>query len=148
MSEHLSSEQITDWLIGERPAEAVQHARVCPECAAQVAQLSETLDMFRGAVRETAGSFGEGRKVFLVPRRRTAVMWATVAAALVTLVALPAYQVREKKHRAAEMAQQDSELMEQVNAELSEGVARPMRPLEKMVSWGPAAKAVAEKRTF
>ena len=153
MSEHLSSEQIADWMIGVRAAEAVQHVRACAECERRVDQLQETLGMFRGAVRETAGSFDERQRVFQLPHRtgvlRMGVMWATVAAALVTLVAIPVYQLQERQHQAAAAAQQqDAELMEQVNAELSEDVARPMKPLEKMVSWGPAAKNVGKKRAF
>jgi hypothetical protein len=148
MSEHLSSEQIADWMIGDRALGAVQHVRACAECECRLEQLQETLGMFRGAVRETAGSFDELQQVFQIPRRRMGVMWATVAAALVTLVAIPVYQVEERRHQAAAAAQQDAELMEQVNAELSEDVAGPMKPLEKMVSWGPAAKSAGEKRTF
>jgi hypothetical protein len=148
MSEHLSSEQIADWMIRDRAAGAMQHVRACAECERRVEQLQETLGMFRGAVRETAGSFDERQRVFEVPRRRMGVMWTTVAAALVTLAAIPVYQLQERRHQAAAAAQQDAELMEQVNADLSEGVARPMKPLEKMVSWGPAAKSVGEKRAF
>jgi hypothetical protein len=149
MSEHLSSEQISDWMIGDRAAEAVQHMRTCTECESRVERLEETLGMFRGAVRETAGSFEERQQVFQLPRRRIRVMWATVVAALVTLVAVPVYQVQEHQRQAAAAAQQqDAELMEQVNAELSQDVAAPMKPLEKMVSWGPAAKSAGEKRAF
>jgi ribosome-binding ATPase YchF (GTP1/OBG family) len=150
MSEHLSSEQIADWMLGDRAAEAMQHVRACAECERRVEQLEETLGMFRGAVRETADSFDERQRVFEIPRRRMGVMWATLAAALVTLVAIPVYQVQERhQHQAAAaVVQQDAELMEQVNAELSEDVARPMKPLEKMVSWGPAAKSLGEKRAF
>lgn len=148
MSEHLTSEQIAEWMIGGREVEAAQHVETCAECQRQVDQLQETLGMFRGAVRETAGSLGERQRVFQLPRRRVAVLWATVAAALVTLAIVPAYEVQARRLKAAETARQDAELLEQVNAELSEDIAGPMKPLEKMVSWGPAARIVPEKRTF
>jgi hypothetical protein len=148
MSEHLSSEQITDWMTGNRPTDAVQHIRDCATCELHVERLQETLGMFRGAVRETADSFEERQKVFQVPRRRMRVMWATVAAALVTLVAIPVYEVQDARQRAAATAKQDAELLDQVNAELSQSVGTPMKPLEKLVSWGPAAKDTVEKRAF
>ncbi len=112
----------------------------CAECAAQVNTLRESLGMFRGAVRETAGNLADRRIVDEVPRRRMAVLWLTAAAALVTITVLPIYKVKENRQK-AEIVRQDAELMEQVNAGLSEGVAAPMKPLEKMVKWGPAAEA-------
>jgi ribosomal protein S14 len=147
MSEHLSSKQITEWTIEDRSAEASRHIQECAECASQVERLRESLEMFRGAMRETAEQCSAQQKVLRVPGRRTAVLWLTAAAALVTLTVLPIYQVRESRHKAAETARQDAELMEQVNAELSEGVAAPMKPLEKLVSWGPAPKS-GEKRAY
>jgi hypothetical protein len=151
MSEHLSSEQIVNWMIEDHSAEQVEHVGVCAECAAAVERLEQSLGMFRVAVRETAQQLGESQKVFHLPRRPKAVLWLTAgltaAAVLVSLTALPVYKVQQEQ-RKAEMARQDAELMEQVDAELSEGVAAPMRPLEKMVSWGPAAKQSVEKRKF
>jgi predicted anti-sigma-YlaC factor YlaD len=148
MNQHLSSKRIAGWTIEDHSAEEVQHIQECTECAAQVERLAETLGMFRVAVRETAANFVEQRQVLQMPRRRMAVLWLTVAAALMTLAVVPVYRVQENRQKAAEMARQDAELMEQVNAELSEGVAAPMKPLEKMVSWGPTAKSAGEERKF
>ena len=143
MNQHLSSKQIVEWMIEDHTVEAERHVEECAECAAQVNALKESLGMFRGAVRETAGNMAERQKVFEIPKRRMAVLWLTAAAALVTVIALPIYKVQENRQK-AEMVRQDAELMEQVNADLSEGVAAPMKPLQKMVTWGPAA----EMRSF
>jgi hypothetical protein len=140
MNQHLSSKQIVEWMIEDRTVEAERHVEECAECAAQVNTLRESLGMFRGAVRETAGNLADRRIVDEVPRRRMAVLWLTAAAALVTITVLPIYKVKENRQK-AEIVRQDAELMEQVNAGLSEGVAAPMKPLEKMVKWGPAAEA-------
>lgn len=136
MSRHLSSDQIAEWMLGAPSADAAQHVRECGECSTEIDRLTESLSMFRGAVRETA----ESQKVLQLPnqmaKRRVAVLWATVAAALVSLAVLPIYHGK----KVAETARQDAELMEQVNLELSLDVASPMKPLQKMVSWGPDAR--------
>lgn len=147
MSEHLSSEQIADFVAGIVPAKAAQHVSQCRECSGEVQRFSESLQMFRMAVRETGSGYGDRQRVLTMPKRRRAVIWATIAAALVTLLAAPTYQFRQTQ-RKAEVARQDSELMDEVNAGLSEDVASPMKPLEKMVTWGPDAKKAGEVRDF
>jgi hypothetical protein len=139
MSEHLTSEQISNWAIGLRNDAMEQHASECRACMAEIERLQESLGMFRAAVRAKAGELAGSQKVLRVPKRRMAVIWLTAVAAVVTLTVLPVYKVQEHRQRAAETARQDAELMEQVNSELSQDVAEPMKPLEKMVSWGPAA---------
>jgi len=148
MNQHLSSKQIVEWMIEDHSVEAEHHVESCAECAAQIGRLKDSLGMFRGAVRETAAHFSESQKVFAMPKRWMAVLWLTAAAALVTVTAFPVYKVQENRQKAAEIVRQDAELMEQVNAGLSEGVAAPMKPLERLVSWGPAAKRTEEKRSF
>jgi hypothetical protein len=153
MSQHLSSQEILDWMNGEYSSEAGRHVRECPECAAQIERLTDTLAMFRGSVRETAEQIGQGQMVFRMPRRTTAWRWAAAAAALLILASVPIYEYqqnasRQARQKAAELARQDKELMEQVDAELSEGVAAPMKPLEKMVSWRKESGNQQELRKF
>jgi hypothetical protein len=136
MTEHLSSQQIVEWMNGERGAEAEGHVRECAECGNRVEQLLDSLEMFRSSVRETA----ERQTVSRLAPRRHALRWLTAVAALVLLAGLPVYKVQEDRQRAAEMARQDAELMREVDADLSSGVAAPMKPLEKMVSWGEFKK--------
>ena len=138
MTTHLSSQQILEWMNGERGADAERHVRECAECGRRVERLGDSLELFRGSVREAAGVILEERQTVLqMPRRNHALRWFTVAAALVLLAGLPIFKVHEEQHRAVEMARQDAELMREVDAELSSGVATPLKPLEKMVSWGP-----------
>jgi hypothetical protein len=58
--------------------------------------------------------------------------------------------VQEHRQQSAQMARQDAELLDEVNAELSSGVAEPMKPLERMVSWGRegAPEKAGEARKF
>ena len=50
MSEHLSEEQITNWLIGEVSCE--QHVRECPHCSARIAHTENAFATFRYAMTE------------------------------------------------------------------------------------------------
>jgi hypothetical protein len=61
--------------------------------------------------------------------------WALVAAALLVLAAVPIYRNAQDRQRQAEIARADALLLEQVDAEVSRAVPRPMEPLVKLVSW-------------
>ena len=51
MNEHLTSEQITEWLAGTPEPETARHARECPRCRAEVESLREALAQFRESGR-------------------------------------------------------------------------------------------------
>ena len=51
MSRHLSSREVSQWMIGERTPQQEQHVRQCPECGAEVARMEAALALFRGSVR-------------------------------------------------------------------------------------------------
>jgi anti-sigma factor RsiW len=51
MSRHLSSPEVSQWMIGERTPQQEQHVRQCPECAAELARMEAALALFRGSVR-------------------------------------------------------------------------------------------------
>jgi hypothetical protein len=51
------------------------------------------------------------------------------------LAAVPIYRNAQDRQRQAEIARADALLLEQVDAEVSRAVPRPMEPLVKLVSW-------------
>lgn len=51
MNQHLTWEQISDYMIGEAPPRHAQHATECGFCRAEIARLEGALTEFRGAVR-------------------------------------------------------------------------------------------------
>ena len=61
--------------------------------------------------------------------------WALAAAALLVLAVVPIYRNAQDRQRQAEIARADTLLLEQVDAEVSRAVPRPMEPLVKLVSW-------------
>ena len=64
MNQHLSSEQISNYLLDETTFEETAHARECAECRAELARLESSLLLFRGTVKRWSGS---------VARRRSAI---------------------------------------------------------------------------
>jgi hypothetical protein len=142
MSQHLSARQISLWMVGERTPQQEQHVRECPECGAELARLEASLALFRGSVRHWSdrqvrvpGHLAPTRRSRGYPARPRPLRWALVAAALLLLAAIPIYRNVQDRQRQAEMARADALLLEQVDAEVSRAVPRPMEPLAKLVSW-------------
>ena len=132
MSSHLSHEQISQWMLGERTSVEEQHVLECPQCSAAVAGLQSALAEFGGAVRD----WGEAQRVAMPTRdgrRARPFRWAWVAVAALLLAAVPIYRVDQQ--RKAERARADAALMEQVDAEVSRTVAAPMEPRAKLMTW-------------
>ena len=142
MSRHLSSREVSRWIIGERTPQQDQHVRQCPECGAELARMEAALGLFRSSVRHW--SEGQSRAEppaigNILPARGAAwaqpMRWALVAAALLVLAAVPVYRNVQERRRQAEIAMADALLLEQVDAEVSRAVPRPMEPLVNLVSW-------------
>jgi periplasmic protein TonB len=55
MNQHLTWDQISDYLIGDAAPQYAQHARECPSCRSEVARFESALTEFRGAVRQWTG---------------------------------------------------------------------------------------------
>jgi len=142
MSQHLSSQEISQWMIGERTPQQEQHVRQCSECGAELARLQAALALFRGSVRHCSGRQSRSEpsdiaSILSVRRgpRIQPMRWALAAAALLVLAAVPIYRNAQDRQRQAEIASADALLLEQVDAEVSRAVPRPMEPLVKLVSW-------------
>lgn len=52
MKPHLTSEDYSKWMIGERTPEHEEHLRRCADCAAELENIQAPLRLFRGAVRD------------------------------------------------------------------------------------------------
>src|ERR1017187_1459388 len=65
---HLSSQQISSYLIGEVTPEEALHTRACAACRAQLEELEVSLSHFRGAVRQWAVQQEEVRNTWGIYR--------------------------------------------------------------------------------
>jgi len=131
---HLSAEQIAQWIAGEHTAEAELHVAACDRCQSEVAGLVDVLAQFRCSARSVAAPLPALRawRPAVWPR------WAAVAAAVALLALVPVYRDRRERQR-AELEREDSQLLQQVDAEISRAVPGSMDPLVKMVSWNSEA---------
>ena len=132
MNNHLTPEQISNWVIGERSPETQQHAGQCLECRAELDRLQDALTSFRGSVLQWAGA---QTPAFKTTRRFRAhsLRWVLATAAVVLLAVIPIYKNRTDRQREAE-ALTDTQLMEQVNSHLSRGVPAAMEPFMELMS--------------
>jgi hypothetical protein len=139
---HLSSDQISAWVMGERTAEAESHVGECPACAAEVEQFGSALAQFRGAVRDW-GRLESGAEpgAALAERMAAGRVWfrgwpirlAAAAAAVLMIVSIPLYRGGNGggsgKQATAAIAVADSVLLEQVDASVSRTVPGSMEAL-------------------
>jgi anti-sigma factor RsiW len=130
MNRHLSPEQISEWMIGQKTPELEEHLGRCPQCAAEVDKIQAPLAMFRGAVREWSGH------QVATPVKRSGVLWLRVAATAAVLVVLVVIGIDGANRRAAGIARQDDALLEQVQTQVSRSVPAPMEPLYDLMSEG------------
>lgn len=126
---HLSGEQIAQWMAGDRTAEAEAHVAACAACRSEVAGFEQVLQGFRrSAVGLPVGSVHARQTRSAWPR------WVTAAAAIALLAMAPVYRQQQERKRAA-LEQQDAQLLQEVDAEISRAVPDAMDPLVRMVSW-------------
>jgi len=143
MIEHLSAEQISQWIIGDRPLGLRQHVAECAECRAELGQLESALAQFRTAMREPASSVPPPAWHHPEPRSAPWFSWprlVLIATALLVLVAVPVtWKARNHEQalraKAAQTALADSRLLESVDAEISQAVPQPMEPLVTLATW-------------
>ncbi len=136
MSEHLSSREMEEWVIGQREGDAEGHLRVCGQCAEAVQRLTIPFTMFGDAVREW------GEQTARVPLGKAAGPesrvpgWrlALVAGMLLMMIGAPVYRREEMKRQAAVMAAQDEILLREVEVGISRSVPVPMEPLARLMS--------------
>jgi len=137
MIQHLSAEQISQWLVGDRTPQLERHLAECPECRAELGQLETALAQFRGAMRDWSGS--AAAPAWQRPAARGPwFSWPRLvlaAAALCFLVALPVYWSARAREQAAEAARADALLLERVDSSISRAVPEPMEPLVNLVTW-------------
>ena len=148
MNRHLSSSEISRWMIGEHTPQQEHHVRECPECSAELARLEASLSLFRDSVRQWSDrqSSGSNQGAWKVERTRTGFMgqprlWALVTAMVLMLAVIPIYRDAQHKQREAERALADAVLLEQVDDQLSRAVPAPMEPL---VAWSSDENSTEE----
>jgi predicted anti-sigma-YlaC factor YlaD len=128
MNRHLSSEDFSEWLLGQPTPECEEHLRTCAGCAAELDKIQAPLGLFREAVREWSAN-EERRSVAMPARSRSGLLWVRVAATAVALAILIAIGIGGQNRRAAGIEREDEMLLGQVQAAVSRPVPATMQPV-------------------
>ena len=140
MTRHLSSEQISRWMMEEHTAQDEEHLRDCWTCSAEVTRMEAALSLFGRSAKDSSKRHSPAfRNVWSAERARLrmrGLRWALAALTLLLLAGIPIQTIRENRQREARAAQVDTALIEQVDAEVSRAVPAPMEPLARLVAWG------------
>ncbi|MGC2657761.1 MAG: hypothetical protein WA324_07270 [Bryobacteraceae bacterium] len=139
IGQHLTQQQISAWLVGERSSEAIQHIRNCAACRAEVLLLGTTLVDFRTCVRDWSQQHttavvitapGSLHHSFFTFNRACL---ATAAAILCILLGVSLRSSHPTKPVSAFIS--DRALMNRVDDEISRTVPTAMDPLLPLVAW-------------
>lgn len=130
MIPHLSTDQLSECILGQPSSLVVRHIETCAACRAELANFREALGNFRGAVR--AWSEDQANAVLATPELhpRAAsrqLAWALLIAAVCILASI-VFPRRVDRTSAS-----DAVLLNQVDAQVSRSVPSSLEPLMKLV---------------
>ena len=138
MIPHLSSEEVSEYILGyPRPAVA-RHLQDCPDCRAELAQFRETLGDFRDSVRgwseqqaETVAAAPASLGPVQTPRWGHVTRQLAWAVAIAILCVVASFVL--PRHTVDTADVNDAVLLNRVDAQVSSSVPGPMEPLTKLV---------------
>lgn len=123
--------------MGRLSAEDEEHLRACSACNGEVSPLRNSISGLSQAIHEESE-----RQLASLPRfhpaerrrqsRTQQITWAVAAAALVMAVALPLYQKNDMSREDA-IADSDSGLLDEIDAQLSREVPASMQTLMELM---------------
>jgi anti-sigma factor RsiW len=134
LSKHLSSEQLSECILGQPSPMLAQHVQDCTVCQAELENFREALGEFRGAVR--AWSNDQAKAALDIPatvsQPRSIASHQLAWAVLIAVVCVIASLVGPR-HGAENAAASDAVLLNQVDAQVSRTAPTSMEPLMKLV---------------
>jgi anti-sigma factor RsiW len=135
MIAHLSSEQLSECILGQPSPIVARHVEDCPACCAELIQFREAIGEFRGAVR--GWSEDQANQALAMPAPIAATRsWAAshqLAWALVIAVVCVVASFVIPRHGGENAAGADAVLLNQVDAQVSRTAPSSMEPLMKLV---------------
>jgi len=151
---HLTSQEISQWLVEGPSASAEAHAGNCYACQAKLTEAREPLAVFRTAAVAWSEAQVERpvRAVEFQQRaERRAWIWAPALSLALGVALLAGFLLGPKAFRthtaqtpvAANAPVSDAVLMEQVDSEVSEAVPDAMAPLTDLVAWDSEGSSVS-----
>ncbi len=143
MKDHLSEQQLSEWILGEAGTEAGQHLDACSTCRREAEQLKEALGAFREVIHTSAGTY---RSPWRAPAPTERAGWAgfvthrwAYAAALATilLVSVALLRFEHRTARPAAEAAAENQILMEVQNDVSETVPGALEPGELLLAGVP-----------
>ena len=136
MSNHLSQDRLSMWIVGQSTPEEQRHVRECPECGEELARFQDPVTTFRIVMQDWAEREPRLWGVSDVLRPRAFVSpswrWAAVGMAVMMLTAIPIFKLQNDLERQTK-AKEAVLLMEAVNLHLSRTVPAPMEAVMALI---------------
>lgn len=137
--QHLTQEQVSAWMLGERSAKVQEHVRSCSACQSEVLLLGTTLLDFRSSVREWSQEHASPNVIPLSAAMRDRLVTFNrlcLATAAVVVCILVGLTLRTQPPGTSPVnAISDKALMSQMDEEISRTVPTAMEPLVQLVAW-------------
>ena len=135
MNNHLSEDQITEWVLGTSGEFVLRHLETCPACSVEAEELRRTISNFRDSVHTTAQrdqSFWRNQQLAL--RERVSARdwyplhWAWAAAMVMVLIA--AIFLTRAPNTPQNYASEDADkaLLQEVQGDLAREVPEALAP--------------------
>jgi anti-sigma factor RsiW len=135
MIAHLSSEQLSECILGQPSPLVARHIQDCPTCRAELVQFREALGEFRGAVRDWSKEQANQALAISnsVPEPRSwafsnQLAWALLISAVCVIASFVMPQ-----HEPENTAGADAVLLNRVDVQVSRTAPSSMEPLMKLV---------------
>ena len=142
MSMHLSSEQISGWIAGDRTPAAEQHLRECRQCAEETERLAALFAEFRSSAIEWSllQKEDEAPRQWTPSKQRggffgRVLRWKLAAAAIAIMLVFPICKTLNDRQRGAELLKADAQLLEEISNQISRPVPASLEPLMDLIAW-------------
>jgi hypothetical protein len=160
---HLTDDQLSEWLAGESAAETRSHLESCPQCRDEAGALRDGISRYSFSLREQARHAQAAHLANIDPQKiLTAhrLRWAAATALALMLAAPTAWMLKPRAVPATPpqaavtplipqpAAMSDDELLEAVNNDLNRDVPQALAPISAItVARNAAASALAATNT-
>jgi hypothetical protein len=134
MTHHLTSEQISESILGEPDPRTAQHLENCPACRGELGNFREALGEFRGAVRRWSENQANAALAVHAPPSESRSWIASHQFAMALLLATVCILASIVWRGGENAPASDAVLLNQVDAQVSRAVPRSMEPLTKLVA--------------
>ena len=140
MNQHLTSQQISEWILGEHPAGLERHLGQCSGCKDRVESLESKIFLLRTSARH-AGAEYVGKARFPLPPESSRRFWfgvswvrfAAIACGLALIASLPIYHHARQVRIAEEMAREDDLLLTNVQSAVSRSAPLQMQSVSELM---------------